>query len=443
MSVNLLMTGNVFALQSTELILIIVSSLVAGYIFSRWFHLYKKRSTDEDADPLETEMEILQSKFNAEIIRKEEEARLLQDEIKAAEKKNFELQLQYAKALNHIDKLKAHSNVGEPVADGIDVREAENQVMLNLQEKITKQEQNLVQMEQKLEQENQKKTELEASYQQLTAEIAGYKELVEKLKHDHETVVQHLQEQLSTKESKEKEYNELVEKYKLESEQLNASIKNADQPDELQQEILRLKSRLEQKETVEQAAAEISANKEGITGVRVQAEQVAGVIDTFRDKLTALLRDAYSYEQLLASNERLNQNISQLHLEKQAAEEQLKELQLLKEEKERLEGTINQKINEAAHLQEQLRIAEAEQFSKTKELQDEVVQQQQLLAELEQTKNNLQVTVHELTKKLDEKERISREMIHAVKDIESRFAGMYAVQENEPELSGNNGMQLG
>lgn len=443
MSVILLMSGKVFALQSTELILIIVSSLVAGYIFNRLINLYKKKTTDDESDPLETEMEILQSKFNAEIIRKEEEAKLLQGEIKAAEKKNFELQLQYAKALNHIDKLKASSNVGEPVADGIDVHEAENQVMLNLQEKITKQEQNLVQMEQKIEQEIQKKTELETSYQQLTAEIAGYKELVEKLKHDHDVVVQHLQEQLTTKETREKEYNELIEKYKLESEQLNAKLNKADHPDELQQEILRLKSRLEQKEAVEHSAAEISANKEGITGVRVQAEQVAGVIDTFRDKLTALLRDAYSYEQLLASNERLNQNISQLQLEKHEVEEQLKELQSLKEEKEKLEGTVNQKINETAHLQEMLRIAEAEQFAKTKELQDEVVQQQQLLAELQQSKSNLQVTVHELSAKLDEKERLSREMIHAVKDIESRFAGMYAAQEKEPELSGNNGMQLG
>jgi hypothetical protein len=138
--------GAIYSLNTPELFLTILLALATGYLAKLFFDKYSSRSGINETEELQFELETLQNKFSSEILRKEEAELMLQDELKAAEKRHMELQVQYAKALTHIEQLRQGN-----VTDGDDVEtEAGQQILQNLQDKIARQERSLLELEQQL-----------------------------------------------------------------------------------------------------------------------------------------------------------------------------------------------------------------------------------------------------------------------------------------------------
>ena len=135
MSLFLLLTGSIFILHTTELLLTIAGALLSGYLLKLLLDKFWFNSKKDETDELETELVTLQGRFSAEMIKKEAVSKLLQEDVKAAEKKNFDLQIQYAKALNHIEKIKINWH-GDDDEIQFDTDDAGNRILLNLQEKI-------------------------------------------------------------------------------------------------------------------------------------------------------------------------------------------------------------------------------------------------------------------------------------------------------------------
>lgn len=399
--------GTIFTLGTNELMVMFAGALLTGFLLKSFFDKVWPRAKKDNTEQLELDLETLQSKFSAEIIKKEEEAKSFQEEMKQSEKKNFDLQLQYAKALNHIENMKSGLMDDEWNSDN-NSNVTANQVLLNLHNKISSQEESLLHLEQRLAQSEQKQNETDLLYQQEVSAYSEYKKLIQDQQKKEEEVVLKLQEQLREKEEQQKIYEDKIRAFdENKSEEF------------LKQEIHQLQNKLNN-QSEEFAAAAIVSQKEEIAVIRTKAEQVSASIEQFRDHLTAIFRDTYSYEQLLSSNERLNQSINQLQQEKQAAEERLIEFQ---------------------NLHQSMLGSEAEQKEFIETLQQQIADKSNALEELQQIRNGLQVTVNELTVRLSEKERLSREMIHAMKDIEHRFGGLHESYEDGAAVMENADMQ--
>ncbi|MEQ1799940.1 MAG: hypothetical protein ABL872_18430 [Lacibacter sp.] len=396
MSNLFILPGSIFTFSTNELMVVFAGALLTGFLLKSFFDKVWPRTKKDNTEQLELDLETLQSKFSAEIIKKEEEAKSFQEEMKQSEKKNFDLQLQYAKALNHIENMKSGLQDEEWNNDNNNNVTA-NQVLLNLHNKISQQEENLLHLEQRLAQTEQQRLDTDLLYQQELTAFSDYKKLIEEQQKEEELIVAKLQQQLSEKEEQQKIYEDKIRSF------------DENKTEEfLKQEILQLQNKLNNQSEEFTAAATIS-QKEEIAIIRTKADEVSASIEGFRDHLTAIFRDAYSYEQLLSSNERLNQTINQVQQEKEAAEERLTEFQ---------------------HLHQSMLGSEAEQKLFIETLQEQIAEKSNALEELQQIRNGLQVTVNELTIKLSEKERLSREMIHAMKDIEHRFGGMHDQYED-------------
>ena len=121
--------------------------------------------------------------------------------------------------------------------------------------------------------------------------------------------------------------------------------KTTEREKSLEDEVERLKQQLNAVEATKNINEDILVQKAGITATRIHATQVAEKVEEFRDHLTAILRDTYSYEQLLVSNERLNENIARLQQEKRMVEEDIVELQQTAKEKQELEEQLQNAID--------------------------------------------------------------------------------------------------
>lgn len=245
-------------------------------------------------------------------------------------------------------------------------------------------------------------------YQQELTAFSDYKKLIEEQQKDEELIVLKLQEQVRKYEEQQKTDEERIRVFE---ENKNEGF--------LKQEIQQLQNKLNNQSEEFTAAATIS-QKEEIAIIRTKAEEVSASIEQFRDHLTGIFRDAYSYEQLLSSNERLNQTINQLQQEKQMAEELLIAFQ---------------------QQHQTVLTAEAEQKEFIETLQQQIAEKSNEMEELQKIRDGLQFTVNELTMKLSEKERLSREMIHAMKDIENRFGGSHESYEDGAAVIENADMQ--
>lgn len=408
MSNLFILPGTIFTLGTNELMVMFAGALLTGFLLKSFFDKVWPRAKKDNTEQLELDLETLQSKFSAEIIKKEEEAKSFQDELKQSENKNFDLQLQYAKALNHIENMKS-GLLDDEWNNENNNNVTANQVLLNLHSKISHQEESLLHLEQQLAQAEQQRNESGLLYQQEVFAYAEYKKLVQEQQKEEEEIVSKLQAQLREKEEQQKIYEDKIRVFdENKSEEF------------LKQEIQQLQTKLNKQAEEFSAKAAIGSQKEEIAIIRTKAEDVSASIEQFRDHLTAIFRDTYSYEQLLSSNERLNQSINQLQQEKQAAEERLTEFQ---------------------HLHQTMLGSEAEQKEFIETLQQQIAEKSNALEELQQIRNSLQVTVNELTVRLSEKERLSREMIHAMKDIEHRFGGLHESYEDGAAVMENADMQ--
>jgi len=406
MSNLFILPGSIFTFSTNELMVVFAGALLSGFLLKSFFDKVWPRAKKGNAEQMELELETLQSKFSAEIIKKEEEAKSFQEEMKQSEKKNFDLQLQYAKALNHIENMKSGLQDDEWDSEN-NINVTANQVLLNLHNKISQQEENLLHLEQRLAQTEQQRLDTDVLYQQELTAFSDYKKLIEEQQKEEELIVAKLQKQLREKEDQEKIYEDKIRAF------------DENKTEEfLKQEILQLQNKLNSQSEEYTAAATIS-QKEEIAIIRTKADEVSASIEGFRDHLTGIFRDAYSYEQLLSSNERLNQTINQVQQEKQMAEELLIAFQ---------------------QQHQTVLTAEAEQKEFIETLRQQIAEKSNVMGELQQIRDELQVSVNELTMKLSEKERISREMIHAMKDIEHRFGGSHENYEDGAAVMENGDM---
>ncbi len=435
MSELLLLPCGIFTLHSTELVLTITVSILTGYLLKLFIErVWSKPETDETS-ALETELETLQGKFSAEIIKKDEESKMLQEEIRSAEKKNFDLQLQYAKALNHIEKLKTGS-ADESDAVEFETAEAGNRILHHLQEKIISQEAHLLQLEQQLQQSEQQRSEQQLLYEKEHAAFADLQQQQLQQKLDQQTQLAMLQEQLQQKEQEATQYVEELHHLRQSEKQLLEEAEKTHQAELaiVNDELAELKQALQQASVTANTTGDLQLHKEGITSVRSSVEQVNDTLEQFRLQVTNMLRDTYSYDQLLAANERLHQSIEQLQLEQEEARQELTALQHLKEEKHIIEELYKKSSVELEQLKAALIIAEEDKKNQMEQLQLRIYEQEQTIEELKRIKDELQNNSIELKRKLDEKDRLSKEMIHAVKDIENRFERMYASNNGEAVL---------
>ncbi len=369
MSNLFILPGSIFTFSTNELMVVFAGALLSGFLLKSFFDKVWPRAKKGNAEQMELELETLQSKFSAEIIKKEEEAKSFQEEMKQSEKKNFDLQLQYAKALNHIENMKSGLQDDEWDSEN-NINVTANQVLLNLHNKISQQEENLLHLEQRLAQTEQQRLDTDLLYQQELVAFSDYKKLIEEQQKEEELIVAKLQKQLREKEDQAKIYEDKIRAF------------DENKTEEfLKQEILQLQNKLNSQSEEYTAAATIS-QKEEIAIIRTKAEEVSASIEGFRDHLTGIFRDAYSYEQLLSSNERLNQTINQVQQEKQMAEELLIAFQ---------------------QQHQTVLTAEAEQKEFIETLRQQIAEKSNAMGELQQIRDELQVSVNELTMKLSEK----------------------------------------
>jgi hypothetical protein len=432
--------GTIYSLNTPELFITILVALATGYAAKLLFDKYRSRSGTNETEELQLELETLQNKFSSEILRKEEAELMLQDELKAAEKRHMELQVQYAKALTHIEQLRKGN-----VTDADDVEtEAGQQILQNLQDKIARQERSLLELEQQLRNTEQEKLNVKEAYEQLRENSSSKESLVEQFHQDKLKFEEQLQEQLSEAERLKEQFGVELSEARLQVEKLQQQVllaKTTEREQALENEIELLKQQLNTLEATKNVNEDILVQKAGITATRIHATQVAEKVEEFRDHLTAILRDTYSYEQLLASNERLNENITRLQQEKRMVEEDIVELQKIAKEKQELEEQF-QLVNSSLEQKE----AEWKERSQAFEssltlLSKQVHEKEQSIAEFIREKEELSLQIEMLQHKLDEREQLSKEMIMAMKDIETRFGHFNHATTEAAIVNGNGEMQ--
>lgn len=432
--------GTIYSLNTPELFLTILLALATGYLAKLFFDKYRSRSGINETEELQLELETLQNKFSSEILRKEEAELMLQDELKAAEKRHMELQVQYAKALTHIEQLRQGN-----VTEGDDVEtEAGQQILQNLQDKIARQERSLLELEQQLRNTEQEKLHVNEAYEQLRENSSSKELLVEQFNHDKIKFEERLQVQLAEAEKLKEQFGVELAEARLQVEQLQQQVllaKTTEREQALEEEIERLKQQLNNVAATNNINEDILVQKAGIAATRIHATQVAEKVEEFRDHLTAILRDTYSYEQLLASNERLNENITKLQQEKRMVEEDIVELQHIAKEKQQLEEQF-QLVNSSLEQKENTWKEKLQAFESSLTLMSKQVhEKEQTIAEFIREKDELSLQIELLQHKLSEREQLSKEMILAMKDIETRFAHFNHATSEAAVVNGEGEMQ--
>ena len=440
MNTFVIIPGAVYSLHSFEIFLIIVAAIASGLAGKLVWDKYRLPSGTGATEELQLELETLQNKFSSEILRKEEAEILLHDELKAAEKRHMELQVQYAKALTHIEQLRQ----GKESDDDDLQTEAGHHILQNLQDKIARQERSLLELEQQLRNTEKEKLHLNEACEQLKENNNSKLSLVQQFEKDKLRYEEQLQEQLAEAERLKVQFGVELSEARLQVEKLQQQVVLAETTEReqlLQEEIKQLKEQLNTVEETRTINEDILEQKAGITATRIHATQVAEKVEEFRDHLTAILRDTYSYEQLLASNERLNENITRLQTEKRMAEEEIMELQEVAKEKLRLQEQV-----ELVHSSlEQKKSAWKEKLQEFElslaQLSKQVQEKEQTIAEFIHEREELSMQIELLQHKLDEREQLSKEMILAMKDIEKRFVHFSHATTESAVVTGEGQMQ--
>ena len=432
--------GAISSLHSFELFLIIVASLALGYIGKQMFDKYRLRSAPDATEALQHKLDTLQNKFSSEILRKEEAELLLHDELKAAEKRLMELQVQYAKALTHIEQLRQGK---EWDTDDMET-EASHQILQNLQDKITRQERSLLDLEQQLRNTEKEKLRVNEAFEELKENNSSKQLLAEQFEQDKIRYEDQLKEQLAEAERLKLQFDAELSEARLQVEKLQQQVVIAESTEReqlLEDEIKQLKEQLNNVETSRTINEDILEQKAGITATRIHATQVAEKVEEFRDHLTAILRDTYSYEQLLASNERLNENITRLQTEKRMAEEEIIELQQVAKEKLRLEEQV-EIVNTSLEQKKSAWKEKLQEFEYSlAQLSKQVQEKEQAIGQFIREREELCLQIEMLQHKLDEREQLSKEMILAMKDIETRFAHFNHATRESAVVNGEGEMQ--
>jgi chromosome segregation ATPase len=412
--------AGIFMLGMGEIIALIAASCIAGYLLRLLFAAFFKKE-ENDTEFLELELEGLQEKFNVQMIQKQEEVRSLKDEVKVAEQKNFDLQVEYAKALQHIEAIK---NNGSAIDESLLSNDIGKGLLDSLKDRITLQEQLAAQLQQQLDQKEQEYAGLSKELETNISNFKDHKANAEKNRYELETRLSQLSGQLDAKEHLIKEQqlklNERDEQSKTIQHQLQEEhIKHEH---ESAAEISKLKAEIEQLQTKLSIAHTSGKEKSTIDVIRTEAGNVSTVMEDFKHYLADTMRKTLELEQLLDKNEKLNLVVDQLLNEKQEQQQELTGLQ------QQLQTLQHQKDEEAAkdhehiqQLKQHLHNAQQEWSTTTEQLKDELHQSRLRSQEMEEQKNQLSEKLSSLQQQSEEKERFTLQMIKTLKEFEMRM----------------------
>jgi len=191
-----------------------------------------------------------------------------------------------------------------------------------------------------------------------------------------------------------------------------------------------MKQRMEEMQIQQQqnSSDKLNTEKEGITAIQSTAKDVASGIEEFRDQLTNILRDTYSYEQLLLSHEGLQHSIQVLRGDLRENEDRLEKLQA---EKAELEQQFNHK-SEEWRSGEESRLDQAMLLeSNILHLREQLSDCENQLEELRLEKDNMEASFTDLQRKYEEKDRMASEMMTVARDMERKFAHFYRTSNGE------------
>ncbi len=453
----LLQSNFQLTLGTPQLLLFGIAGLAAGYLLKLVIEKYFLKSKDERqiAQQFQENIDALQNKFSAEIIKKEEETRQLQDELKDADDKNYNIQLQYSKALKQIESHRESAPQGSAAgAYQQDQGTVYEDILQTLHERIAIQETTIQQLrEETVLAENSSSgynngavnnlpEELQQQISVLLAENEQAKQDAGMLKEQHNALQEKL---LHTGRTHEEEIAALqtvfankladaearAEQYKLQTEDLRNNMYALD-------------------ENVKNSS---NGGVENIKILRSDVERMNDVINNFKEHLSSTLETSYPYEQAIAENETLKEKLRILHEDKIKMDENISgELLSIKTEKTELEAKCADMTQEMMHAQRLVEQLEDERNTAVLSLQALSKEKENALHELELTTNKLRKNIELLHEDLHQKENFLqevsaregkyKEMFYAVKDLESQFLSLYPQLDKTEEATftvNNNG----
>lgn len=426
-----------------EMLIIISVMLLAGYLLKMFIDKYilTPKDTKQNEAEYQYQIELLQNKFSAEIIKKDEDIKTMQDELKAMEQKNFNLQVQHAKSLKQLEKSKSGRPGGKE--DSKDQKHNEyDELLAGLREKTLEQEQTIRDLQTQLQETVNAAGLKESTSNESNELIKSLQEKIAVMEREKQEVEQHLHHLQKEKETGRHEFDYTLKTYTGRVTELETQLSKLKQEAEtentrlhaekaaLQNEIAAFHSRLES------AGKTPEPNTDHIRHVRADVEQVASFINNFQQHLNTVLEKTTPYEQVIADNENYKTKLEALEAEKLQVENAAKdELSRIAEEKTKLETKCNKLEMEMTYAQQLIQQLEAEKNTAVSSLQAVTKEKESALYNAEMTQNRLEQTIKSLQIELDEreirmnelaaKENQYREMLHVVKDLENQFLKLH------------------
>lgn len=412
--------AGIFTLGMGEIIALIGASCISGYLLKLLFDTFFNKS-DKHTEALEMELENLQEKFNAQMVQKQGEATALKVELKAAEQKNFDLQLEYAKALQHIETIK--NNV-DSTGENLPGTEITTALLESFKKRVVQYEQITAQLNQQLEEKQADCNRLLHEIEINATGFATYKTKAEQAQYQLEQKQIIFQQQLDAKDAlideQEQKLNDLHQELITISRQLQEQLTKQEQDGEI--ELKRLKAEIAQLETKLSLAQLPVTEKATIEAFRMEAGQVSAVMEQFKQYLADTVQKTMELEQLLDKNEKLNLVIDQLLTEKN---EQQQELIHLEQKLHSLQKQIDEQ--NIAHyqieneLKQQFAVTQNELNNTVSQLQDELQHSQKEIQMLEAERSKLSEELAQLQQLSNEKEHFLLQMIETLKAFEMRM----------------------
>lgn len=445
-------------LSTLQLLFFGIAGITAGFLLKFIIEkFFLKSKADKDIEnEYQTNIDALQNKFSAEIIKKEEETKLLQEELKDAEEKNYNVQLQYSKVLKQIESQKQYPAPAYSTADQGNVYE---EILDTLNERIALQEKTINDLQQHSQDINDARNsnsynsnnneDNEILLKELQNKIGLLQAEKEKSMLDADALIAAhntaKDELLQTTQS----HKEAL--YKIEI-AFTEKLANAEtKAEQYRQQTEELRNNMYSGvETFKNSHRESSEN---IKNIRSDVERMNDVINNFKEHLSTTLETSYPYEQAISENEALKEKLLALHDDKIKMDENTcEQLNKINEEKNELEIKCAEMTREMLHAQRLVEQLEDERNTAFLSLQEVSKEKETALYDLEMTIGKLRKNIEILQTDLQQKDNFLqevsareskyKEMFYAVKDLESQFLSLYPQldkTEEETFIVNNNG----
>jgi hypothetical protein len=421
MILNEWLLAGIFTLGSTELVALIAAAVIGGYLLKLIVDSFLKKK-ESDSDLLETELESLQQTYNVQMVQKQEEIKALSLEIKSAEQKNFDLQVEFAKALQHIETMKTSGDGTE--TESISAAHEINTTLESLRNRIHEQEQQALELNSLLAEKEAALVHLTNELENKVDAINNYKISIEQtaaenvlkreqLENELQTRELHIQEQQSQLEMVQKELS--ASKQLLSETKAQYELQSGTDAEELKAEILQLQTKLK-------LGSQSSSHKIVLEALKIEAGQVHTAMEQFRNYLSGTLIKTDEFEQLINKNEQLHHVIDQLLHEKQELQHTITgtEQRLLSIQKQQEEDT-EQHRQQRERMEQLLQSSQEEtnnSFATLKEDLNASIRLQQLL---EKEKEALANQLQNLQQQALEKEHFMLQLIGTIREFEMRM----------------------